>query len=374
MDWIVLIFITMLFLAYANGANDNFKGVATLFGSNTLSHRNSLFLATVATLAGSLTAAFFATELARVFSGKGLVPDSLVTAPEFMLSVMIGAAMTVFVAAKVGIPISTTHSLIGGLVGAGVVAAGSKMNLEALGHTYVIPLAVSPLIAVVVAAILYLMLTTTRKRLGINKESCLCIGERRLDVVVPEGVAPAAMLSTLDVVVDDIANCNAKAIDLYRGRMLGLSIQHMVDALHILSATAVSFARGLHDTPKIVGVAITAGALNLHWVTFLAAAAMALGGIFQSQKIAKTMSNDITSINHGQGLAANLVTSVMVLFASKWGVPVSTTHVSCGSIFGIGSVNGKTNWSIVRGIVLAWVLTLPIAAAIAATAYALLTW
>ncbi|MFQ5519508.1 MAG: anion permease, partial [Mariprofundus sp.] len=172
MDWLLLIFVSMLFLAYANGANDNFKGVATLLGSHTLSHRNALIWATVTTLAGSLTAAFFATELARVFSGKGLVPDALITTPEFMLAVMIGAALTVFIAAKAGIPISTTHSLIGGLVGAGLVAAGNDMNLDALGNTYLIPLALSPLIAVAVAAILYFSLTTMRKRLQINKESC----------------------------------------------------------------------------------------------------------------------------------------------------------------------------------------------------------
>jgi len=373
MDWILLIFASMIFLAYANGANDNFKGVATLFGSHTLSHRNSLIWATVTTLAGALTAAFFATELAKVFSGKGLVPDALITSPEFMLSVMMGAALTVFVAAKAGIPISTTHSLIGGLVGAGLVAAGSDMNLDALGSTYLIPLAVSPLIAVVVAGFLYYILTTVRKRFRINKESCLCVGERRLDVAVPEGVSPSVVFSSLDIVIDDQENCDIKAIDVYQGRMFGFGIQGLVDAIHVLSAGAVSFARGLHDTPKIVGVALAAGALDLHWVTFIAAIAMALGGIFQSQKIAKTMSKDITSINHGQGLAANLVTSVMVLFASKWGVPVSTTHVSCGSIFGIGSINGETNWSIVRNIVFAWILTLPIAAVIAGITYGLVS-
>ncbi len=373
MDWILLIFASMIFLAYANGANDNFKGVATLFGSHTLSHRNSLIWATVTTLAGALTAAFFATELAKVFSGKGLVPDALITSPEFMLSVMMGAALTVFVAAKAGIPISTTHSLIGGLVGAGLVAAGSDMNLDALGSTYLIPLAISPLIAVVVAGFLYYILTTIRKRFRIHKQSCLCVGERRLDVAVPEGVSPSVVFSSLDIVIDDQENCDIKAIDVYQGRMFGIGIQGVVDAIHVLSAGAVSFARGLHDTPKIVGVAMAAGALDLYWVTFIAAIAMTLGGIFQSQKIAKTMSKDITSINHGQGLAANLVTSVMVLFASKWGVPVSTTHVSCGSIFGIGSINGETNWSIVRNIVFAWVLTLPIAAVIAGITYGLVS-
>ena len=373
MEWVFVIFASMLFLAYANGANDNFKGVATLLGSHTLTHKQALALATVATLAGALTAAFFATELAKTFSGKGLVPLELITTPEFMFAVMLGAALTVFVAAKFGIPISTTHSLIGGLVGAGVMAAGSELNIDALGNSYLIPLAVSPLIAVIVAALLYFIVTNIRKRLNINKQSCLCVGEKRLDVVVPEGISPMTTFSNLDIVLDDVDNCKVKAIDVYDGHMFGFRIQKLVDGLHIFSGAAVSFARGLHDTPKIVGVALAAGTMDIYWVTFLAAIAMALGGILQSHKIAKTMSQDITEINHGQGLTANLVTSIMVIFASKWGVPVSTTHVSCGAIFGIGSVNGKTNWSIVGSIVFAWVLTLPIAASIAAASYYLLT-
>jgi len=359
----------MIFLAYANGANDNFKGVATLLGSHTLSHHKALIFATITTLAGSLTAAFFATALVKAFSGKGLVPVELTTTPEFMLAVMLGASLTVFVAARFGIPISTTHALIGGLAGAGIVAAGSELNVSVLGSAYLIPLAVSPLIAVVAASLLYFIATCIRKRLNINKTSCLCIGEKRLDIVVPEGVAPSVTLSTLDIAIDDQENCSIKAIHVYEGRMFGFSIQKAVDALHILSAGAVSFARGLHDTPKIVGVALAAGALDITWVTFIAAIAMALGGIFQSYSIAKTMSKDITAINHGQGLTANIVTSIMVIFASKWGVPVSTTHVSCGAIFGIGSINGQTNWSIVRSIIVAWILTLPIAAAVAAFAY-----
>lgn len=370
MDTLWLIFACMIFLAYANGANDNFKGVATLLGSHTLNHRRSLAWATITTLAGSLTAAFFATELVKVFSGKGLVPDALTTAPEFMLAVMLGAALTVFLAAHFGIPISTTHSLVGGLAGTGFVAAGAELNLAALGSNYFIPLAVSPLIAVAVAGILYLSLTKGRQALGIGKEACLCIGERRLAVAaVAEGATPAMMLSSLDVVVDSRENCEIKAIEVYQGRMLGIGIQRIVDAMHILSAGAVGFARGLNDTPKIAGVALVASTMDLKWITFVAATAMAIGGILKSRRIAKTMSEDIAHMNHGQGLAANLATSIMVLFASKWGVPVSTTHVSCGSIFGIGTVNKKANWGVIRSIVAAWVLTLPIAAGISAAAY-----
>ncbi|RMD91504.1 MAG: inorganic phosphate transporter [Calditrichaeota bacterium] len=86
----------------------------------------------------------------------------------------------------------------------------------------------------------------------------------------------------------------------------------------------------------------------------------------QSGLIAHRMGDRITEIEHGKGLIANLVTSFLVIIASKWGVPVSTTHVTTGTIFGIGSGNAATNWTLVRGIVLAWIATLLFAGMLAA--------
>src|SRR6516164_6886558 len=109
--WPIVIFAAMLFVAYANGANDNFKGVATLFGSGVADYRKALWWATAATLAGSLMATILAARLISVFQGKGLVPDELIHSPNFLASVVLGAAITVFAATRIGMPISTTHSL-----------------------------------------------------------------------------------------------------------------------------------------------------------------------------------------------------------------------------------------------------------------------
>ena len=100
MEWLILI--AALFLAFSNGANDNFKGFATVWGSNTLSYRQALALATLATVAGSLAALFLAETLVQNFSGKGLVADVVVNAPMFILSVACGAALTVFLATRLG--------------------------------------------------------------------------------------------------------------------------------------------------------------------------------------------------------------------------------------------------------------------------------
>jgi len=89
---------------------------------------------------------------------------------------------------------------------------------------------------------------------------------------------------------------------------------------------------------------------------------MAFGGLISSKKVAETMSNKIVQLNHGQGFSANFVTGTLVVFASNFGISISTTHVTVGSIFGIGLIAKNVNISVISSILLSWVLTLPIAA------------
>jgi PiT family inorganic phosphate transporter len=97
--------------------------------------------------------------------------------------------------------------------------------------------------------------------------------------------------------------------------------------------------------------------------------AVAIGGLLNARKIAETMSKKITRMNHGQGFAANLSTAILVVCASLFGLPVSTTHVSVGSLFGIGLTTGKANVPMVSAIVLSWVITLPCAAGLGGLTY-----
>lgn len=119
---LIILFITACFLVFSKGANDNFKGVTTLFGSKTTGYEGAITWATVTTLAGSVAAIFLASGLFSNFSGKGLVPDVLIQATEFVFSIALGAAITVYFATKIGMPVSTTHSLAGGLLNAKKVA------------------------------------------------------------------------------------------------------------------------------------------------------------------------------------------------------------------------------------------------------------
>lgn len=374
MIWTVLIILSTLLVAYANGANDNFKGVATLFGSGTTNYRKALWWATATTFAGSITAFFFATELVKKFSGKGLVPDSLIGSPEFLVAVAIGASLTVLIAALTGIPISTTHGLTGALAGAGLMAIGpQQLGFNTLGKNFFFPLLMSPVVAVIATIAVYSAFRFARHQLRVTRKTCICIGEKNFpipsSVCCEGGKLSAVQLRSLNITVDDQAVCQAKAIEYYEGNFLGINAQQILDSLHFLSAGAVSFARGLNDTPKIVALCVTAKALGLQNGIILIALMIAIGGVMSAQKIAETMSNRITRMNHGQGFSANLITAFLVIFASKWGVPVSTTHVSCGSLFGIGLVNGKANWKVIGGILSAWALTLPIAAAVAGLTY-----
>jgi PiT family inorganic phosphate transporter len=96
---------------------------------------------------------------------------------------------------------------------------------------------------------------------------------------------------------------------------------------------------------------------------------MAIGGLVNARRVAETMSRKITGMNPGQGFTANLVTASLVICASRFGLPVSTTHVSVGSLFGIGLINRSARWKMILGILLAWVTTLPMGAALAAGVY-----
>jgi PiT family inorganic phosphate transporter len=162
-------------------------------------------------------------------------------------------------------------------------------------------------------------------------------------------------------------------VEKYGGRLLGVSLQQLVDGVHYFSACVVSFARGLNDTPKIVGLLLVVEALRVELGMLAIATAMALGGLLNARKVAVTMSRKIARMNDGQALTANLVTGLLVVLASRYGLPVSTTHVSVGAIGGIGLANGSAARGVIGGILASWVLTLPIATVLAALTYGLLS-
>ena len=305
------ILIAALAVAYANGANANFKGVASLFGSGTTTYRTAVHWAAVTTGAGCLAAVGLSSTMLKAFSGKGLVPDALIAQPAFLLAVAGGAGVTGVLATRLGFPVSTTHMLTGGLLGAGWMAG--EVNVGKLWEAFLQPLLMSPLIAVAAGSLLYLGLKSIR-------------------------LAPD-----------------------HRSRTL--------DTLHFLSAGAVCFARGLNDTPKMAALLLGIGWLQGSVGMVLVAACMALGGLISARQVADTLAHKITDMNPGQGFAANLATAMLVTTASVHGLPVSTTHVSVGALLGIGITTQQAKWRTVVPVLAAWVITLPVSALVAAVVF-----
>ena len=361
---IALLIVAALALAWANGANDNFKATATAYGSGALSHAQARALATAAQLSGSFASLLLADALIKAFGGEGLVPPEVVGDPRFLVSVAGGGALTVLAATRVGLPISTTHALVGGLAGAGWVLSRAGLSWAALGGDYFLPLLVSPLIATLAAAALYPLAHRLRISAGVTAQMCVCVG----DEVHPIDVASDGMLlwrcNGLPLTIDERETCRS----LYGGRTFGTSLQTLVDRMHIVSAFSLGFARGLNDTPKVLALLVAAGWSGIDPRVSLAivAGAMAAGGWWRSRRVAETLAHGITSLSHGQGLIANGISSGLVIGASLLGSPVSTTHISTGALFGIGVWSERTDWRMVSRILLAWVGTLPLAAVFAA--------
>ncbi len=312
---LILILIAVFVVAYANGANANFKGVASLFGSGTTSYRTAVNWAAVTTAAGCVAAMFLASSMLKAFSGKGLVPDALIAQPGFLLAVAASAAVTGVLATQFGFPVSTTHLLTGSLLGAGWIAG--DVNAAKLWESFMKPLLISPVLAVLAGGVMYLVLKTLR-------------------------LAPDHRTRTLDT-------------------------------LHFLSAGAVCFARGLNDTPKMAALLLGIGWLQDSAGMILIAIAMALGGLISAKAVAETLAHKITGMNPGQGFAANLATALLVTTASLHGLPVSTTHVSVGALLGIGITTRQAKWRTVIPVLAAWVITLPCSALVAALLFKILS-
>jgi PiT family inorganic phosphate transporter len=349
-----------LALAFGNGANDNTKGVATLIGAGRLGARAAIRYATVATLLGSAAALVLARDLLARFGGNGILAAELTRAPAFALVVAAAAGATVLLATRLGLPVSTTHALVGSLTG--VALASGTLRGGALTAAFVGPLLVSPVLALAVTSVAYPLLRRLRLAMGVSHVSCFCLAAAEPHVALDGGVAVASR-GSLRIVSGEMGQCAG-----YAGTVAGVGAQRLLDGCHLLTAGAVSFARGVNDTPKIAALLLVAAPFGLTGAPalLLVGIAIAAGGLLASRRVAVTMSHRITGMNDGQAFTANLATAALVLVASRFGLPVSTTHVSVGALVGIGALSGSARWTTIVAIVVSWIAILPAAAVLAA--------
>ena len=339
---------SVLLLAFANGANDNFKGVATLWGSGRYRYATVLAWATATTFLGAAFGGVVAGGLVRVFDGSAFLGPGVKLDPAFLAAAALGAAVAVLLATRLGLPISTTHALAGSLVGCGLWAFGNAaLNWPALAAVIVLPLLFSPLVAMGLT-----FLSSPPLAGWLRNRSCVCMTEPAPQMI-QLGAAAAASPGLFPALrVAHRADCN-------RGDELAR--WNTEEIMHWSSAGLISFSRGLNDSPKIAALALAVGALAPAANYFLVASMMALGGLVAARSVARTISRRVTRIEPVPGLSANLAGALLVGVASRFGMPVSTTHVTLGGIFGVGLRHcDRTNWTLVRQIAMAWLVTLPL--------------
>jgi PiT family inorganic phosphate transporter len=141
----------------------------------------------------------------------------------------------------------------------------------------------------------------------------------------------------------------------------------LLDKLHIASGATICFARSVNDTPKLAALLIGAQLSGVSSMALIGIFMVAGGWLF-ARRVARTMSLRLNRMDATQGLSANVITAAAVLLASKFGLPVSTTHIAVGSIGGVGLRAGTADWPVFRSVLISWVATLPLAALAAWTA------
>ncbi|MFN7943085.1 MAG: inorganic phosphate transporter [Thermoanaerobaculia bacterium] len=353
----ILVLALAALLAFANGANDNGKGVATLVGHGAASPRLALGWAAITTALGALVGILASDGLVRAFRA-GFVGDGAELPPRFFAAALAGAVAWVLFATRSGLPVSTTHAILGGLVGAGLYEVGAaQIGWAVLAQKAALPLLASPLVALALVFAAAQPLAALARR---TESRCLCA----VETLEPLGAGEVTVArSRLAIVTGDAAGC---AVHSPTASMTGRGV---AQTLHWGTSGLVGFARGWNDTPKIAALALVvlpAGS-GTFGAFVLVAAAMALGGLFAGRRVLTTLSERITAMPLGESLAASGVSSILVGLASWQGLSVSTTHVTTGGIVGAGIARSaqEVRWPVVRDVALSWIVTLPAAAVVA---------
>jgi PiT family inorganic phosphate transporter len=321
----ILIFVLALAIAfdYINGFHDTANAIATSVSTRALKPHWAILMSAAANFAGALTG----TEVAKTI-GTGLV-DTQVESQVVVAAALIGAIGWNLLTWRLGIPSSSSHALIGGLLGAVAAAAGfGAWQAEGIVGKVLLPLVASPLAGFAIGLLMMVVIFNVLRRAN-----------------------PHFMN------------------DLFR-------------RLQVLSAAYMAFSHGSNDAQKTMGVMtlalVTAGVQASFdpplWVILTAATAISLGTAAGGWRIIKTMGTKVVKLDPVHGFAAETTAASIIFGASQLGMPVSTTHVISSAIMGTGSADrfNAVRWAVARNIGIAWVLTLPAAGITAALAYLLL--
>ena len=323
---------------FINGFHDSANSIATVVSTRVLTPGVAVLWAAFFNFIAAFT---IGTAVAKTLS-KGLIQPGAVT-PTVILAALLGAIVWNLVTWWFGLPSSSSHALMGGYAGAAVTHAGPAAIIVAGWIKPIAAIVLSPLLGMTLGLTLYVSLAWLLHRLP---AAPLDKAFRRMQLV-------SAALYSLSHGANDAQ------------KTMGIIVSLLV-ASQVLFADATGWMRHLH---------ITSGDHVPFWVVMAAQAAIALGTAMGGWRIVKTMGTKITKLTPFGGFCAETGGGVTILIASALGVPVSTTHTITGAIVGVGAARriGAVRWGVARRIVWAWVLTIPISAAIAALAYKILS-
>ncbi|WP_033346013.1 inorganic phosphate transporter [Catenuloplanes japonicus] len=340
-------------LAAANGANDVSKGVATLAGAGVAAYRVAILWGAATTLIGGLLSIQLGRGMGSLFS-KGIVDATPSTA--FALAVLLATAAWVLLASLLKLPVSTTHAIVGSLVGAGFVLAPGSVQWSGVVQKVVLPL----LLSIVVAYALSLVLGIAAKAVVRWTDARQAAADRLL-VAASTGEAGTAVEAQARSVEHNVSAASRT------GRVITI--------LHWISSGATGCARGLNDTPKIAaigGFALVPAGFSATAVSVLVILAMA-GGSLAGIRVARTLGEKVLKMSHVEGLTANLTTAGLVGSGALLALPMSTTQVSTGAIVGAaGGQLSRLSGSTLRDFAIAWLITPVFGALVAALAYTVL--
>ena len=359
LSYIFVALTLLFFMSFANGANDVSKAIATLAGSGITSIRTAIAWGTLWTVMGALSGLFWGGAIIKNIS------ESIYTSThDFLFASALATALAPILWVSLATwrrwPVSTTHAVVGGLLGTGLIAFGTaEIQWATLYSKIALPLLVSPFMAIFLA---WLLTPTLEKLARVTESLRFCL------TPVPKlSLVSIDQRQQIDMEDCIICKCDSPQAGLTHGFTLS------VDNMHWLTSGLLSFSRGLNDAPKLIAIILPF--LFIYdgipvWLFIWGALAMGLGSWFAGRNITELLGFEVTKMNHEQGFSANLVSTLLVIGASKLGMPVSTTHVSSSSIMGVGLVNNEgLNMKTVKSMLFAWLVTVPVAALFAILIY-----
>jgi inorganic phosphate transporter, PiT family len=314
---LILVVLFSLVFDYINGFHDTANAIATVVSTRVLSPRMAILMASGLNFLGAVVATHVAKTIA-----SGIVEPKAATEP-VILAAVLGAIVWNLITWKYGIPSSSSHALIGGLIGAAYMNGGlGVIQWKGVSEKVLIPLFASPLAGFIVGFIVMGLITFFFAR---SHPGWIGVGFRRLQIV---------------------------------------------------SSALMAFSHGQNDAQKSMGIITLAllgngvikEAVVPDWVKIACAVTMALGTSAGGWRIIKTMGSHIIRLEPVNGFAAETSGAAVIMTASTLGMPVSTTHVIAGSIFGVGASKRKAavRWKVARNMMLAWLITIPASAAVSA--------